>query len=349
MIHILEGSSLNLLKQLPSNSIDSCITSPPYWQLRDYKVEDQIGREKDPEEYIKKLVEIFNEVNRILKKTGTLWLNIGDTYAGGNKATGKVWRDSEESGESPKHSKFQTKNEGSIVTERTPVPKGMKRKDLVGIPWMLAFALRANGWYLRQDIIWHKPSPMPESVEDRCTRAHEYVFLMSKSPKYYYNQQAIKEKSIHKESIEGRGYRRADEVANDPGFEIRAGFQNIPVGKTYPVRNKRSVWKVAQVSYPGAHFATYPPKLIEPMILAGCPEGGTIIDPFGGAGTTAVVADRLNRNCISIDVSDKYCEMQYQRIMNELGLFVMDTENYVLKSKGVPSCLLGKTENGSVM
>jgi DNA modification methylase len=382
MIHILNGDSLDLLKQLPGNSVNTIITSPPYYQLRDYgtakweggnpdckheyqsggrnpensglqltnggtlftqyrdvckdcgakRIDKQIGLEETPSQYITKLVEIFHEAKRVLRNDGTMWVNIGDSYNGSGKASS--------SGGKGEHSLLQQKNTGSLSITKPCNIKGIKKKDLIGIPWMLAFALRDDGWYLRQDIIWHKPSPMPESVDDRCTRAHEYVFLLSKKSKYYYDQDAIKE-PVKSSSINRLTQRNISNQNGSDRSQSKSNGNMKAVGDLHN-KNKRSVWKIAQVSYPSVHFATYPPKLIEPMILAGCPEGGIVLDPFGGAGTTAVVSDRLNRSCISIDVSDKYCNIQYNRILNEIGLYVMDTENYVLVSKGVPPQLLGK-------
>jgi DNA modification methylase len=343
MIHIIKGGSLDILKQLSSNSIDCCITSPPYWQLRDYKDPNQIGREKDPNEYIDKLVTVFHEVKRVLKKTGTLWLNIGDTYAGGNKATGRPWRESLKSGKAPESSKLQSGNVGSImVTEKTPVPKGMKRKDLVGIPWMLAFALRADGWWLRQDIIWDKKCPMPESVKDRCTRSHEYIFLLSKAVTYWSNFKAIAEPTVTKPHKAGNKF-HDDKIAgpNDRGGHSQWEKSMDKVWGSSGLKNKRSVWRVAPATYKGAHFATYSPKLIEPIILAGCPENGIILDPFSGSGTTAVAAYKLNRSCISIDIKQEYCQMAYDRVMSEIGLYVTNPEDQILMTVGIQPFLYG--------
>lgn len=304
--HIYHGDALTILKTLDSESMDCCITSPPYWGLRDYGNPAQIGLEKTPEEYIEKLVEVFREVRRVLKKEGTLWFNIGDSYngsGGGHKRT--LPSDSFQGG--IMHG-TQSKN----LTH-------LKPKDLVGIPWRLAFALQADGWWLRQDIIWHKPNPMPESVTDRCTKAHEYVFLLSKSARYYYDQEAIKEQSIDRESYLGRRKRNAPTMAK---FDIKnlknAGSiqedGTLTSGQIYENRNLRSVWTVNTHPTPEAHFATFPEKLIEPMIKAGCPEGGTVLDPFIGSGTTMRVANRLRRECVGIDLG--YEDIQEKRIKN---------------------------------
>src|SRR5574343_343602 len=242
----------------------TCITSPPYFGLRDYKVEGQIGLEQTPEQYIAAMVEVFRCVRDVLADDGTLWLNIGDSYANGGRKT----RDGDD--------KLMQRGMNTRPTD----PDGIKPKDLIGIPWMLAFALRADGWYLRQDIIWHKPNPMPESVRDRCTKAHEYIFLLSKSERYYFDSDAIKE----------------DAVGGD--------------GK----RNRRSVWNVPTSGYKGSHFATFPPALIEPCIMAGCPVNGIVLDPFGGSGTTAGVAIAHERKAIICELNEEYTELIPDRI-----------------------------------
>ncbi len=260
------------LKQLDDNSINCCVTSPPYWGLRDYGVEGQLGLESTPEEYVSKMVEIFREVKRVLRKDGTLWLNLGDSYvtshAVGTKDDDTGWKHGAIS------KGYQARAGG--------VGNGRKPKDLVGIPWMVAFALRADGWYLRQDIIWHKPNPVPESVKDRCTKAHEYIFLLAKSAQYYYDNEAIKE------------------TANN--YTI----------KEY--RNKRSVWTIPTKPFKEAHFAVFPPALIEPCILAGCPAGGVVLDPFMGSGTTGIVAAIHQRNFIGFELNPEYCKMAEKRI-----------------------------------
>lgn len=295
---IISGDSMSVLKTLPDQSINCCITSPPYWGLRDYGVDGQIGLEKTPDEYVVHMADVFREVRRVLKDDGTLWLNLGDSYCG--------------TGSKGEHTdpKYANGRNGQSVALNNKI-NGLKSKDLVGIPWMVAFALRSDGWYLRQDIIWHKPNPMPESVTDRCTKAHEYIFLLGKSAKYYYDADAIKEPSISKsEGIRFGGNKYGDD--NDPKYNTKSGN----VSKEYSVANRRSVWTVTTKPFGEAHFATFPPALIEPMVLAGCPEGGIILDPFMGAGTTAVVAKQNNRNYLGIELNPKYVEMANKRIAN---------------------------------
>ncbi len=304
---VLCGDCLSILRTLPDQSVNCCITSPPYWGLRDYGVDGQLGLEKTPDEYVAHMVEVFREVRRVLKNDGTLWLNLGDSYAGSGKASGQ-------SGSATNLGKTKTERTYDVALP-TGTPSGLKPKDLVGIPWMVAFALRADGWYLRQDIIWAKPNPMPESVTDRCTKAHEYVFLLSKSAKYYYDAEAIKEDAMPEHfgrykydfwpegTKEAGGSGRPDNASNTSGRKEYDGK-----------RNRRSVWTVTTQPFKEAHFATFPPKLIEPMVLAGCPEGGIILDPFFGAGTTGVVAKMNFRNYIGIELNQKYIEMAQKRI-----------------------------------
>jgi len=306
---------LETMLRIPDNSIDCCVTSPPYYGLRDYGVDGQIGLEATPELYIQKLIKIFTEVKRILKKEGTLWLNLGDCYAGSGKA----------SGQKPEHKncgKIKQKR-GYDVPKATPSKKiGLKSKDLIGIPWMVAFALRADGWWLRQDIIWSKPNPMPESVTDRCTKSHEYIFLLSKSKKYYYDQKAIKEKqkdsSIYRASrpflvdLINRKHKPDDKYSpclNPKTAEITR--QKCLNGE---YANKKSVWIINTQPFKGAHFAVFPEKLIVPCIKAGCPENGIVYDPFIGAGTTAIVAIKLNRNWIGSELSQKNVDLANNRI-----------------------------------
>ncbi len=289
------------LKQLDDNSINCCVTSPPYWGLRDYGVEGQLGLESTPEEYVSKMVEIFREVKRVLRKDGTLWLNLGDSYCGtGNKGEYK-------------DPKYLDGRNGQKVALNNKI-KGLKSKDLVGIPWMVAFALRADGWYLRQDIIWHKPNAMPESVKDRCTKAHEYIFLLSKSRKYYYDNEAIKEtaKNANKTISLGEksfSKRQAKGVGVEPSGNGKSDNYTV---KEY--RNKRSVWTVTTKPFKGAHFAVFPEDLIEPCILAGCPAGGVVLDPFMGSGTTCMVAAMYQRNFIGFELNPEYCKMAEKRI-----------------------------------
>ena len=304
---VLIGDCLQTLKELPDTSIHCCITSPPYFGLRDYGHDNQIGLEKTPEEYVQKMVEVFREVKRVLRDDGTLWLNIGDSYAGSGKGGQSAEKRSK--GWQPEYG-----NKGAAY--------GLKPKDLIGIPWMLAFALRADGWYLRQDIIWHKPNPMPEPVKDRCTKAHEYIFLLSKSKKYYYDHEAVKEPLKSSIAYAGAnkdgGYDGKDLKNYEEGWEgsqkpsgIKARtLKSMVSGK----RNKRSVWIVNTKPFKGAHFAVFPPKLIEPCILAGCPVGGTVLDPFGGSGTTAGVALLHNRKAILCELNEEYVNMIPKRI-----------------------------------
>ena len=298
---IIQGDCLEVMKTLESESIDCVITSPPYWGLRDYGVDGQLGLEKTPEEYVENLVNVFREVKRVLKKEGTLWLNLGDSYASKGKEGGDIDKDT---GMDIERGRGRL-NDHQII----------KPKDLVGIPWRVAFALQADGWYLRQDIIWHKPNPMPESVTDRCTKSHEYIFLLAKSPKYYFNNEAIKEDSVDKESYTGRRKRHSYERYGEAGEGMAQGFtdDNV-VGKLYEKRNKRSVWTVTTKALKEAHFATFPEALIEPMILAGCPKDGIVLDVFMGAGTTAVVAKKHGRNYLGIELNAEYIKIAEKRI-----------------------------------
>lgn len=300
---IICGDCLEVMKGWPDESIDCCVTSPPYWGLRDYGVEEQLGLEKTPEEYVEKMVWVFREVKRLLKPQGTLWLNLGDSYCGG----GRGWKYCNPEGK-------QLTNKGTIGVYKSDIPKGLKPKDLVGIPWRVAFALQADGWYLRQDIIWHKPNPMPESVTDRCTKSHEYIFLLAKNKKYYYDNEAIKEDSIDAESYTGRRPRSAGQMdETDPDnykFHGSIGEDGkLRSGQKYLKRNKRSVWAVNTNPYPDAHFAVFPPDLIKPCILAGCPKDGIVLDPFMGSGTTAVVAAQNGRNYVGVELNPEYINL----------------------------------------
>ena len=401
---IYHGDCLEILKQLPDESIDCCVTSPPYYGLRDYGVDGQIGLEETPEEYIKKLTEVFHEVKRVLKNDGTLWVNIGDTYN-----TSSYHKDEKSNG----HGKQGT-NKGVYenVVER-PMAKNCKPKDLIGIPWMLAFSLRADGWYLRQDIIWHKPNPMPEPVKDRCTKSHEYIFLLSKSSHYYYDAESISEPVTETDHItpsKGNGNMKAvrskygnveEEKTYRQGMNKERGFgivekrNHLPTqeefvsfiknrttpqqleestgirrttidhwfrtddsGFAFPSvedwkkirdyvndwteefqemdnalstvdyetdeigkssngkRNKRDVWNIPVQPTKEAHFATFPERLIEPCILAGCREYGIVLGPFFGSGTTGRVAERLGRKWIGIELNEKYVEIAKRRTNN---------------------------------
>ena len=371
---IIIGDVRERLKELPDQSVNCCVTSPPYWGLRDYgtasweggdsqcdhapdkrgsrfatpvatkqgsnmgsgtasrrdcdcgavRVDDQIGLEQDPNDFVSKLVLVFQEVKRVLRDDGTLWLNIGDSYSGSGKGTaGNLGKTHNE-----RHLEHKT---GGLI------PSGTKPKDLVGIPWMLAFALRADGWYLRQDIIWHKPNPMPESVTDRCTKAHEYLFLLSKSRQYYFDSTAMQEPAKYpldnrssradsragtsmnsvggKTGIRFGGNKYGD--SDDPKHATKSGNEYIATG----TRNKRSVWSVTTKPFKGAHFATFPPALIEPCILAGSPKGGVVLDPFFGAGTTGLVAQRHGRKWIGCELNPEYAALAQTRIEDEANLF----------------------------
>ena len=313
--HLMVGDCMDSLRSLPDKSVNCCVTGPPYYGLRDYGVDGQIGLEQSPEEYIQKMVEVFREVRRVLRDDGTLWVNIGDTYA----SAGRKTRDADD----------MLPQRGMGV--RPADPEGVKQKDLLGIPWMLAFALRADGWYLRQDIIWNKPNPMPESVRDRCTKSHEYVFLLSKSPKYFYDHDAIREPhtgeaakavelgfkevgqrgvndSARRGLVEGQST-QFSKKGHSGYFGADGKCLLNPLGK-----NRRSVWNVATRSFKGAHFATFPPELIEPCILAGCPVGGVVLDPFGGSGTTAGVAVAHGRRAVLCELNSEYAKLVPDRV-----------------------------------
>ena len=378
---IYHGDSLQVLKTLPDESIDCCITSPPYWGLRDYgtakweggdekcnhllgtlasnkstllsnknrdgkmydtgmpfkqicgkcgavRIDNQLGLEKTPEEYTAKMVEIFREVKRVLKKEGVMFLNLGDTYSA------QRWSNK------PSTTGISGKQYDVLIEKETCLPD----KNLVGIPWRVAFALQADSWYLRQDIIWHKPNPMPESVTDRCTKAHEYIFLLAKSQKYYFDNKAIKEPAIYGlHSKENRppgivrdrlyGYNSKEatlrgRIVNQTKNGVTVCHPNGEHGDAQQspksivdFRNKRSVWTIATKPYKGAHFATFPENLVMPCILAGCPKGGIVLDPFAGSGTTCAVAKRLGRNYIGIELNPAYIKLAEERIAKERTLF----------------------------
>jgi DNA modification methylase len=300
------GDVLAVLPELEAESVNCCVTSPPYYGLRDYGVEGQIGLEKTPEEYVAKLVTVFREVRRVLREDGTLWLNLGDSYAAGG--SGGYSDKSTLAGFTNAHTKGRVMNATPI--QRT-VPPGLKPKDLIGIPWRVAFALQADGWYLRSDIIWAKLNPMPESVTDRPTKAHEYLFLLAKSSRYYYDVDAVKEASLHPGRVHTWNANQKMSAMSGivPQHEIVAKAN----------RNRRTVWPIATQPFKGAHFAVMPEKLVEPCVLAGCPTAGTVLDPFSGAGTVAAVAARLGRSSIGIELNPAYIEMATARIKNSLG------------------------------
>jgi DNA modification methylase len=292
---ILIGDVRNKLKELPEQSIQTCITSPPYWGLRDYGNDGQIGLEQTPDEYIIEMVNVFREVWRVLKDDGTVWLNLGDSYSGSGKGpAGNL---------GSKHNERHLENKHSAI-----VPQGLKPKDLIGIPWKVAFALQADGWYLRQDIIWAKPNPMPESVQDRCTRSHEYLFLLTKSAKYYFDNQAIKEDAVTGswDKLPPIGGKKHQENGN-PTY---SGNQPASDGK----RNKRDVWTINTKPFKGAHFAVMPEALVEPCILAGSRGGDLVLDPFTGSGTVGVVAKRHNRNFVGVELNPEYAQIAEERI-----------------------------------
>jgi DNA modification methylase len=347
---IYNENCLTGLTMIESNSIDCCVTSPPYYGLRDYGCSEQIGLEETPELYVQKLVDVFNEVRRVLSKDGTLWLIIGDSYAGSGKGIGSD------------HGKAVFTDDNIKKTDWKKT--NLKPKDLIGIPWMTAFALRASGWYLRMDNIWNKPNPMPESVTDRCTKSHEYIFMLSKSAKYYYDQDAIKQpvtdttvfrmsqqlenqkgsdrvpgktngnmKAVGpgrnpRKSVDTRGGNQGSEkgilamAINGRGVNGHSGYYD-PDGNIIGggMANKKSVWTVTTKPFKEAHFATFPPDLIVDCIKAGCPEGGIVLDPFMGAGTTAMVARKLNRNFIGFELNQKYVKIANNRIHEEIGLY----------------------------
>lgn len=310
---IIQGDALEILKTLDAESIQCCVTSPPYWGLRDYKVDGQIGLEPSPELYVEHLVEIFQEVRRVLRKDGVLWLNLGDSYSGGGRGSG--------------HGRKQGTNKGTEGMPRSIIPEGIKPKDLVGIPWRVAFALQKDGWWLRQDIIWAKPNPMPESVSDRCTKSHEYIFLLTKSAKYYYDADAIKE--TQKECTTERYRYGWNGIADDGSNGARTGsaYKKMKAGMSMGeamrgngMRNKRSVWNISTKPFKGAHFAVFPTELPETCIKAGSKPGDTVLDPFSGAGTTGIVARRLGREYIGIDLNPEYVKMSRKRLFNDAPL-----------------------------
>ena len=309
---------------------DMCVTSPPYYGLRDYGVSGQIGLEESPAAYIYRLVEVFRWVREVLADDGTLWVNIGDSYAGyhGNKNAGYSDAPSNKSGY------FEGQRESTANRH------GLKQKDLIGIPWMLAFALRDDGWHLRQDIIWHKPNPMPESVTDRCTRAHEYIFMFSKKPMYYYDADAIKEDAVTPVDSKANSWERAGKHSSliIPGQGHPQHRKSRPIGgikmegvssrhdgnewENRGVRNKRSVWDVATKPYKGAHFAVFPPALITPCILAGSRKGGVVLDPFMGSGTVAEVANNTGRLFAGCELNHDNIPLQRDR----LGMFASNCD-----------------------
>ena len=302
VIRIIKGDCIKSLKKLEDASINTCITSPPYWGLRNYNDEEkQLGLEDTPEEFVNNLVKVFREVKRVLRDDGTVWLNLGDSYNAGRNG-------GHAGGSKQNHKKYLQRSGANVV--------GLTPKDLIGIPWRVALALQQDGWYLRQDIIWHKPNPMPESVKDRCTKAHEYIFLLSKNPKYYFDNEAIKEDAKYPDGpTSAHAIRKG---VGDPKMQTRNGLHKIGAN---PKRNKRSVWTVTTKPFKGAHFATFPMDLIEPCVLAGCPENGTVLDPFAGSGTTGIVAANNERNAVLLELNEEYINLAKERINTQIGLW----------------------------
>jgi DNA modification methylase len=317
---IIQGDCIEGMRTLPDDSVHCCVTSPPYWGLRDYGHDGQIGLESTPEAYVARMVEVFREVRRVLREDGTCWVNLGDSYGGAA---------SNNQGGMSKIGGGKKSRDGAMFNGRSNA-SGCRQKDLVGIPWRVAFALQADGWWLRQDIIWHKPNPMPESVRDRCTKAHEYVFLLTKNERYFYDAEAVKEPSSW-----GR--------VNDPAWNAARAATNEKKGcgnrngkstgfaewQPDQGRNRRSVWTVTTKPYSGAHFAVMPPDLVEPCIKAGCPEGGTVLDPFAGSGTTLAVAAELGRSGIGCELNPEYIALAERRIK--------DARSSVALFEGVPA------------
>lgn len=328
--HLEFGDALSVMRTLPDTSVNCIVTSPPYFGLRDYGHNGQLGQESTPQEYVLKLVEIFREARRVLRDDGTLWLNLGDSYAGSWGARGRGGNTN-----SPRPD-LEEKHGTQAPNRNGYSPWGVKPKDLIGIPWRVAFALQDDGWYLRQDIIWHKPNPMPESVRDRCTKAHEYLFMLSKSPRYYFDADAIKEpmsvSSVSRLSqpnlknqngsdrVPGKTNGNMKAVGKIRGHSRRhAGFNDrwdvmTKAEQCSGYRNKRSVWSVATRPYKGPHFATFPPALVEPCILAGSPRGGVVLDPFAGSGTTGAVALSHRRQAVLIELNPDYGPLILERL-----------------------------------
>jgi DNA modification methylase len=339
-VRILVGDCRARLAELPDASVHCCVTSPPYFGLRDYGVDGQMGLEPTPDEFVAGMVEVFREVRRVLRDDGTLWLNIGDSFAGSWGSQGHRETPAVVSRSSIKNHPKRQSNTGTIRQA------GLKPKDLIGIPWMLAFALRADGWYLRSDIIWAKPNGMPESVQDRPTRSHEMVFLLSKSPRYYYDAERLRtppapsSETRLAQNVEAQaGSDRANGGAktNGPMKAVRRsdkqrghtrrhdGFDRWDAMERAEQlaggANLKSVWWLAPAQFRDSHFATMPESLAEICVLGGCPAGGTVLDPFGGAGTTGLVADRLGRQAMLIELNPDYAEIARKRLAGDAGMF----------------------------
>jgi DNA modification methylase len=308
---VIVGDNRETLKALPDQCVQTVVTSPPYWGLRDYGNDDQIGLEQTPDEFIEQLCLVFDEVWRVLKDDGTIWVNLGDSYSAMRDS--KANPDSLRTGEGTKVGSAANRNPENLRKA------GLKHKDLVGIPWRFAFAMQARGWYLRQDIIWAKPNPMPESVTDRCTKSHEYIFLMSKSARYFFDNQSIREPvaSSTKSRLSQASLDEQDGSARVPGKTNG----NMKAVGNLDDRNKRSVWNVTTKPYKEAHFATYPPELITPCILAGSKEGDIVLDPFSGSGTTGEVALQKGRNYIGLELNPEYAALSEKRLTEAVGMF----------------------------
>ncbi len=354
-VRILTGDCRDVLKTLPAKSVHCVATSPPYFGLRDYGVGGQIGLEESPDAFVAAIVAAFTEVRRVLRDDGTCWLNLGDSYAGSGRGIGDTKTSNRRNGASRDMHDAMV-DAGAIGRAWVKPPAGLKQKDLIGIPWRVAFALQEAGWYLRQDIIWSKPNPMPESVTDRCTKSHEYVFLLSKGARYFYDADAIAEPiaaaSVARLAQDVESQRGSDRVPGKTNGAMKAvgkgnaktfrgsgvytggqSFDNSSVSSVAArdshgnapnetgLRNARSVWNIATQPFSEAHFATFPPELAERCIKAGCPPGGTVLDPFGGAGTVGLVADRLQRNAILIELNPEYVAMAERRVRGDAPMF----------------------------
>lgn len=330
---IMLGDVREKLAELPDESVQVCCTSPPYYGLRKYGDDPrQLGLEETPEQYVASMVEVFRAVRRVLRKDGLLWLNLGDSYAGsgkgptGHNGIGNQGKRQGFTGNGGMHR--SSREAGAIGNAWVPPPPGLKNKDLIGIPWAIAFALRADGWYLRQDVIWAKPNPMPESVGDRCTRSHEYIFMLSKSRTYYYDADAVKQAAVSSVQQQQQAWASAKknhaygEIGGTPINETSGGTPSNQRNRRSvwrvhtPRPGRRSIWRIPTQSYRGAHFATWPEKLVEPMILAGSRVGDTVLDPFAGSGTTWVVASRLGRRFVGIELNPGYVDLAHQRLVD---------------------------------
>lgn len=309
-VKIITADCRDALKTLPDESVHCVVTSPPYFGLRDYGVEGQLGLEPTPSEFVAALTDVFREIRRVLRPNGTVWLNLGDSYANDGKWGGS-------SG-----GKHVTALHGNTNVGRGKVSTGLKPKDLIGIPWRVAFALQEDGWYLRQDIIWEKPNPMPESVKDRCTKAHEYLFMLTKSATYHYDASAVAEDAVStniKKFTDGGADKERGHGRRHAGVNGRYA-QSLADNGVPKKRNRRSVWRIPTRPFPDAHFATFPVDIPDLCIRAGCPPGGTVLDPFGGAGTTGLAACRLGRDAIIIELNPDYAAMARRRIEGDQQL-----------------------------